>query len=352
MAELTDLSRRNDELMSAKDSDLVIIRDLDSQLKDYKRKYEQAKTELRSVKGSIHVQVHYVYTRWRADSSCSATSQLYLQAPKLDDQLPVSPDGGLLDIHVTAFVSAIDNLLTAGRSNAPTRVLTPMKAVVNSVTAILDDVRTFERRIQRERSDVDLDALRALRERAEATLSNLVAASKTHATGSGMSPVSLLDAAASHVSLTVTEIGKTICIRKATRNEQEQASAVSSVAGTINGYAPSLQSVEEVRSAPHQRGGSSSSSRRGEDFPLSLSNDPPFLSSQSSMKTMMSQSRPSLDERRPLSNGSSSETSSPPPIFDDAAANHLGSMNSDESTGADGPEDAWAELKVSRSMIP
>lgn len=51
LVELSDLSRRNDELMTAKDADLVIIRDLDVQLKDYKRKYEQAKTELRSVKG-------------------------------------------------------------------------------------------------------------------------------------------------------------------------------------------------------------------------------------------------------------------------------------------------------------
>lgn len=51
LSELNDLSRRNDELMTAKDSDLIVIRDLDQQLKDYKRKYEQAKTELRNVKG-------------------------------------------------------------------------------------------------------------------------------------------------------------------------------------------------------------------------------------------------------------------------------------------------------------
>jgi hypothetical protein len=51
ISEVSDLSRRNDELMLSKDSDLVVIRDLDAQLKEYKRKYEQAKTELRSVKG-------------------------------------------------------------------------------------------------------------------------------------------------------------------------------------------------------------------------------------------------------------------------------------------------------------
>ncbi len=49
--ELNDLSRRNDELMTAKENDLNVIRDLNSQLKEYKRKYEQAKTELRGVKG-------------------------------------------------------------------------------------------------------------------------------------------------------------------------------------------------------------------------------------------------------------------------------------------------------------
>jgi hypothetical protein len=65
IAEVTDLSRRNDELMTSKDSDLVIIRDLDTQLKEYKRKYEQAKTELRSVKGTyipIPSQVRFVFT--------------------------------------------------------------------------------------------------------------------------------------------------------------------------------------------------------------------------------------------------------------------------------------------------
>jgi protein SPA2 len=50
--ELSDLSRRNDELITAEGSNLSVIRDLDNQLKEYKRKYEQAKMELRRVKGT------------------------------------------------------------------------------------------------------------------------------------------------------------------------------------------------------------------------------------------------------------------------------------------------------------
>ena len=54
MTELADLGRWNDELMTAKDADLTLIRDLvhlDNQLKKYKHRYELAKTKLRSVKG-------------------------------------------------------------------------------------------------------------------------------------------------------------------------------------------------------------------------------------------------------------------------------------------------------------
>ena len=67
IAEVSDLSRRNDELMTSKDSDLVVIRELDVQLKEYKRKYEQAKTELRSVKGifPLHFPLHFPsFSHW------------------------------------------------------------------------------------------------------------------------------------------------------------------------------------------------------------------------------------------------------------------------------------------------
>ncbi|PAV24137.1 cell polarity [Pyrrhoderma noxium] len=215
LSELADLQHRNDELMISKESDLSVINNLNMQLKEYKRKYETARTELRSFK---------------------ATSQLFLKAPKSDvDQLPMSFDGGLLDIHVTAFVTAIDSLLAAGRSPSTSQVLSPMKSVVNAVSAVIDDVRTFERR--QDRVDIDFENVRALRERTQATLSNLVTASKTHATSMGMSPVSLLDAAASHLSASVTELGRTISIRKATKIEQDHfETSASSGSYGMTGY--------------------------------------------------------------------------------------------------------------------
>ncbi|KAH7883156.1 hypothetical protein F5I97DRAFT_1939003 [Phlebopus sp. FC_14] len=302
MTELAELGRRNDELMTAKDADLVVIRDLDNQLKEYKRKYEQAKTELRSVKATSQL----------------ANSQLFTQAPKMDDQLPMASDGGLVDIHVTAFVSAIDSLLAAGRSNAPTRVLMPMKAVVLSTSALIEDVRAYESRPAR--TDVDLDKLRSHRERVEATLSNLVAASKTHATSSGMSPVSLLDAAASHVSATITEVSKVIFIRKATRSEQEEFSS------SQPSYGPSFRSVDELRSG-HERRSSSGSSKRGDEIPM-------YVAAKFGDR-----------KRAPSTELSSSITNSPPPIFDKAIVLARSGTVSDDSAPAEGGEDAWSELK-------
>ncbi|KAI0262608.1 hypothetical protein BC834DRAFT_925199 [Gloeopeniophorella convolvens] len=296
IAEVSDLSRRNDELMTSKDSDLTVIRDLDTQLKDYKRKYEQAKTELRSVK---------------------ATSALFLQKPKFDEHLPVSADGAIPDVHLTAFLTAIDSLLSAGRSNAPTRVLTPMKSVVNAVSTILDDVRSHARR----RSDPE--GLHALEDRVEATLSNLVAASKTHATSSGLSPVSLLDAAASHVSAAITELGRVVLLRRATRAEQDQFAPPSSATAT-SGFTPGLRTVEESRPSPgHQRG---------------------FSEASSSRRSERETARDDVREQFMQSESSSDDSSAPPTIFDQGVVNVVG-ITSPDSAAAEGSEDAWSELK-------
>ncbi|KIJ51216.1 hypothetical protein M422DRAFT_26642 [Sphaerobolus stellatus SS14] len=312
-SETRDLSRQNEELMTARDSDSIIIRDLNAQMREYKRKYEQAKTELRSVK---------------------ATSQLYhQQAPKVsaDEQLPVGPSGGLLDIHVTAFVSAIDLLLAAGRASTPTRVLAPMKVVINAVHAIIDDVEKYEVRARRERLDIEIEDLQILRERAEMTLSNLTTAAKTHATSLGMSPVSLLDAAASHVASTITEIGKAIHIRKATKSEQDSFGVPGSP--TMNNYASQLRTVDDSNNyAAHLRTQSSASSRADEY------GSPPRNGRFRELSPPRAAPRTPL-ARRPPSEPSSSMTSSPPALFDN------GPPASDGSAPTEQGDDAWLELK-------
>ena len=264
-----------------------------------------------------------------------ATSQLFLQPPpRTDDNFPMSPDGAVLDIHVTAFVSAVDSLLTAGRSNSPTRVLAPMKAVVNAVTAITDDLRQFERRPRS--GEVDLDVLRSLRDRAEATLSNLVVATKSHATGAGMSPVSLLDAAASHVSSTITEIAKVAFIRRASSAEQDQFHVMQP---TTNGHGSGMRSAEEASSPPRGTPSTGIAPVRRNGTGDSLSRN--FFGRRGTRNGTVDDER----ERRWLSDPSnSSDGSSPPPIFDRRARGRM----SDDSAVQEAPDDAWNELKVER----
>lgn len=206
-----------------------------------------------------------------------------------------------------------------------------MKTVVNAVTNIVDDVRAFERRPMRSQNDVDLETLRSLKDRAEVTLSNLVAATRTHATSSGLSPVSLLDAAASHVSASITELGKTVCLRKATKAEQDQFPYnVPPPSAGASGYMPrSLDGPSHMGHHRKSSQGSTSSSLRNR-----------FVESPSSPPT-----RNFLEQRRrpPSTNSSSEQTNSPPPIFDQRPP--LGGALSDDSSPPEG-EDQWAELKV------
>jgi chromosome segregation ATPase len=51
--ELKDVGLKNEEILAEKDSDYQTIQSLSKEVKEYKRKYEQAKTELRNFKGAF-----------------------------------------------------------------------------------------------------------------------------------------------------------------------------------------------------------------------------------------------------------------------------------------------------------
>ncbi|QRW12767.1 hypothetical protein RhiLY_11766 [Ceratobasidium sp. AG-Ba] len=215
LEDLREMAASRDDLAAERDADTQTIRELSSQMQEYKRKYEAAKTELRGLK---------------------ATSQLYVQQPaniSKQDQLPISERGGIVDTHITAFQSAMDTMLMAARSSAPSTALTAMKSVVTSVSAIGDDVESYMRR-----SPGDHEAASQLVERLRATLSNLVAAARTHAMSYGTSPVSLLDAAASHVSTTVTSLVREVLVRRDDGRKNSQTGNVhwAHIEDELNGH--------------------------------------------------------------------------------------------------------------------
>lgn len=51
LEDLKEISAQNEELMSGKEADSASIATLETQLADYRQKYERARTELRNFKG-------------------------------------------------------------------------------------------------------------------------------------------------------------------------------------------------------------------------------------------------------------------------------------------------------------
>ncbi|WFD21048.1 component of the polarisome [Malassezia caprae] len=202
--ELRRLSARNDAMTADKESDVAIIRDLHQQMSTYKRRFEQAKTELRMVQ---------------------TTTQLWAQ-PQAEEWKHMSDRGAIADTNLQAFQSSIDELLSAARSATPSNVLIAMKTVVLSTTLLTDDVAKFEAQPEnmeslnaQQREDVH-----SLKMSLSEALSNLMAASRNHASSQGLAPVSLVDAAATHVATAVVELIKLLKLRHVPKPAEDDAS--------------------------------------------------------------------------------------------------------------------------------
>ncbi|RXK37163.1 hypothetical protein M231_05532 [Tremella mesenterica] len=193
--ELNSLSAANEQLVIEREQDAERMEEMEGKVEDYRKKYDAVRIELRNLK---------------------ATSTMFVSKPLTDDHLPASADGNILDIHVSSFQTSIDSLLSSARSSQPSGVLPSMKAVVEAITDIGEDVKHFE---QSPNLDVDVSRLESLKHESTARLSTLMQAARNHAMASGLSPVSLLDAAAGHLSANVVEIIKLLKIKRTDKGE-------------------------------------------------------------------------------------------------------------------------------------
>jgi hypothetical protein len=141
-----------------------------------------------------------------------------------------SPDGIVKDVHVTKFQLSIDELLQTARRANSEQTLESMRHVVKCVRAITGDIDSTSSlsQMQSPTSSVSGDILAnpekqqaKLKSRVSATANNLITATKNHASSGGLLPVSLLDAAASHLSTAVVELVKHVKVRPTPEDELE-----------------------------------------------------------------------------------------------------------------------------------
>ncbi|GAB1311061.1 component of the polarisome [Madurella fahalii] len=176
------------------------IESLENEVREWQNRYARTKTQLRDMRGS------------------SAGLTVDQDAAKYVREKGFTQDNGLVkDIHVTKFQIAIDDLLQKTRSGNPERVIDSMKAVVVSVRRITKDVDG-----PTQNGDAAVSQHQKLRARVSSTANNLITASKNFASSAGITPVSLLDAAASHLVAAVVELLRAVKIRATPADELEE----------------------------------------------------------------------------------------------------------------------------------
>jgi len=175
------------------------IEALEKEVREWRNRYARTKTQLRDMRGS------------------SAGLPMEQDAGKYVREKGFTQDNGLVkDVHVTKFQIAIDELLQQARVDDPERVIDSMKAVVVSVRRITKDIDESATN-----NDEVMQQNLKLKSRVSSTANNLITASKAFASSAGISPVSLLDAAASHLVAAVVELLRVVKIRSTPDGELE-----------------------------------------------------------------------------------------------------------------------------------
>lgn len=201
LKEMKAISDRSSQSWEREEQLVHQVHRLEEEVKEWKSRYARTKTQLRTLRAS----------------SMGVSIQQPDAGQYAKDGGLTSPDGLIKDVHVTKFQIAIDELLRTARVNEPASVLDYMKAVVISVRHVTQDMGDLA-----SGEDGSMQRRQALKTRVSATANNLITASKNFAASNGLSPVSLLDAAASHLTSAVVELIRLVKIRPTPADELEE----------------------------------------------------------------------------------------------------------------------------------
>ncbi|CAL3972458.1 unnamed protein product [Diplocarpon coronariae] len=199
LREMRVLSERSESSYEREEQLASTVNKLEEEVKDWRNRYARTKTQLRSMRASS------IGLTIQQDAARYAKENGFTEA-----------NGMVKDVHVTKFQISIDELLRTARMDDPARVIDFMKSVIVNVRRITRDIdeapASAEALVQQQTK---------IKARVSATANNLITASKNFAAAKGLSPVSLLDAAASHLTSAVVELVRSVKIRPTPAGELE-----------------------------------------------------------------------------------------------------------------------------------
>ncbi|KAL4911791.1 hypothetical protein BDW62DRAFT_196226 [Aspergillus aurantiobrunneus] len=195
LAEMRELSEQSHSRLEHEERLSEEVHRLEEEINIWKGRYAKAKTQMRHLRASSAG-----LSELRSDVNTVTKDNEFLQ-----------DDGFIKDVHVTKFQIYIDELLRIARSDGHQHVMHQVKPVVIAVRHVLQDVQLAQR-------SESVECTKATR-KVSATANNLITASKNFANSSGLSPISLLDAAASHMSTAIIELIRIVKIRPTPEDE-------------------------------------------------------------------------------------------------------------------------------------
>ncbi|KAI5281885.1 component of the polarisome [Ascosphaera aggregata] len=229
-AELKEQQEVTEQVRQQAQAFLVEMRQLSEEGGGNLEREESLNTEIQRLSEEVQLwKDRYAKTRTRLRGLRSSTLGLpgmeyNISLFKENDLL--SPEGMVKDVHVTKFQMAIDELLRSARMGEPQVVLNKVKNVVTSVRGLNQDLEVVNANLSsREQGSLShsppssstlsgLPApIRKLKARVATTANNLITATKNYSRSHGLSPVSLLDAAASHLCSAVVELVRAVKVR-------------------------------------------------------------------------------------------------------------------------------------------
>lgn len=197
LEEMRALSAQSTRSYEREENLMYQVHRREDQIKEWKNRYARAKTQLRNLRAS--------------------SLGLSLQQPDTTQLRGFTDQDGLIKgLHITRYQIAIDELLRAARGNEPASVLPHVKSVVVAVRNISQDVGNVSLN-----DDEQSQQKSKLRSKISATANNLITASRNFAISDGLSPVSLLDAAASHLTAAVVNLIRVVKIQPTSPTELE-----------------------------------------------------------------------------------------------------------------------------------
>ncbi|ODH45262.1 hypothetical protein ACO22_00258 [Paracoccidioides brasiliensis] len=214
LQEMRALSDRTQERWEREERLTQDFHRMEEEVKLWKNRYAKTKTQLQHLRSpSLGLPGHNIQ-----DVATIAATENDIS----------HPDGLVNDVHLTKFQISIDELLRTARMADPAYVLEQMKAVVFAVRHITQDVESAQS--NGKAADDQLTPSSHIRSRAKirvsATANNLITASKDFANSNGISPVSLLDAAASHLSAAIVDLIRIVRVRPTPAEEIEDNDGV------------------------------------------------------------------------------------------------------------------------------